>query len=212
MDNENSNPTSPQYSWRSLFWVTGPLMMGSGITVLLERWSGNSAYIYSWPSLVLIVLGIILVVLAKIFHPKIGNNVFQALTRWANSPIPYAVILFLFWVSFETQQVIGNNEILTLRNDQQAIAKVIERLVLPRRLTDFQKKEISMILRRYGPHQYSIRVSRLDNEAMEFAGDIQQALNSGKWTFDPGNFYNFVEDEKTSTGPLMEGLRVMRVP
>jgi len=75
-----------------------------------------------------------------------------------------------------------NNEILSLRNDVQSIARVIERGVLPRHLNKGQQATISGFLSLCQPYRVSFKVIARDEEASGYRADLQQALTKGGWT------------------------------
>ena len=87
-----------------------------------------------------------------------------------------------------------NNEAAGLRNDTQAIAKVIDRLVLPRHLSKGQQRTISSFLLQFEPHEFAFRLSNRNEEAGEYRADIEQALLKGGWTRSDKNPYEYTED------------------
>lgn len=121
---------------------------------------------------------------------------------WANrlgelglNPTTYLVILFLGWVYMETLAIQRNNEIIALRNDEQAIAAVLDRFVLPRQLSDFQIKEISEYLQPFPTQEVTYEVAENDEEASSYWADIHKALEKAGWHMKT-NGINYVKDPR----------------
>lgn len=174
-----------QFTPKGLLWAFGLLLLAVGGQPLVTYLSGDSSLKTILPSLAVVIAGVMCIALALFWKPKEGSrgaSLFERLGRWGASPIPYALAVFLMWVYFETIAVQHNIELATLRNDEQSIAKVIDRLVLPRRLTPLQQKTISQYLLQFEPHEYSFRVASGSREADEYRSDIEQALTHGGWT------------------------------
>lgn len=98
-----------------------------------------------------------------------------------------AAVWLWFIVTNALAEIRRNNEIVALRNDTQSIANVINRLVVPRRLTNRQKEIIRNFLSDFPPHEFAFTVATWsptypnDGEASEFSADIRAALTKAGW-------------------------------
>jgi hypothetical protein len=90
-------------------------------------------------------------------------------------------MLLLVWVYFETLAIQRNNELVALRNDTQTIGEVLNRFVLPRHLTDNQIQIIAGSLKPLEPQNFDVEYSIYDEEARQYAAEIQKALEFGGW-------------------------------
>src|ERR1035438_1737782 len=70
-------------------------------------------------------------------------------------------------------EVRQNNEILSLRNDVQSMARVIERGVLPRHLNKRQQLAISNFLLQFEPYEFAFKLPHEDEEASRYRADIE---------------------------------------
>jgi hypothetical protein len=118
----------------------------------------------------------------------------ERLTKLSNSIVPYGLMLLAVWIYFETLAIQRNNEIAGLRNDEQSIAKVIDRLVMPRHITPRQQRVISSFLSQFAPHEYAFQMPNGYEEAGSFRADLEQALIKAGWTRSPVNPYVYTND------------------
>jgi hypothetical protein len=152
-------------------------------------------------SILLGTVGIAILLVGLFWHriaPSENTQFTQKLAAWASTPLTYVIIVFVLWSYFEvltlSVAIAWKNDSVGLRNDEQSIAKVIDRLVLPRRLTKTQKEQISRFLQQFESHEYSIKRSVEDQEAGGYASDLDEALTKGGWTKDAANPYIFSND------------------
>lgn len=75
-----------------------------------------------------------------------------------------------------------NNEIVSLRNDVQAITGVIHRTLMPRHLTRMQQSAMVSFLRQFEPFRVSLRVQSGDSEADGYRADFHQTFMKAGWT------------------------------
>ena len=68
-----------------------------------------------------------------------------------------------------------------LKGKLDSVRTGLERYAMPRALTDTQKDQIANYLRKFEPHNVTIRVQKQDQEAMEYAAQITGALFKGGW-------------------------------
>jgi hypothetical protein len=197
MDSPNTSTTN----WRTLGISVGAVLLAVGGQPIVNFFSGDASVRSLIPGIVTCILGFTLILVSVIYRPKPENKLFQRLGAWSSSPAPYALILLLIWIYFETAAIQRNNEIVTLRNDEETIAKVIDRLVLPRHLTNNQQKAISSFLRQFEPHEYAFKLPLRYEEAGSYRVDIEQALMKGGWTRSATNPYVYTDD-------LPEGLSI----
>jgi hypothetical protein len=190
----------PETNWRTLLITAGFTCLGIGGSPLVNYFSGESVKT-PIPSMVVCVMGLSLLSAGFFYEPKPESKLFLRLGQWAASPVPYALILLCFWLYLETLAVQRANELAALRNDEQAIARVLDRGVLPRHLTKTQQRIISTNLQQYDPQQFAFRILQGDNEASSFGSDIAQALIKGGWTLSAQNPYEYTRE-------VQEGLSI----
>lgn len=136
---------------------------------------------------------------------RIGDTLATSVTRVASDFRYWLALIFLPWIYVAwidtLAEIRRNNEIVALRNDVQSIAKVIDRVVLPRHLTKRQQAVISGFLSQFEPKEYSFRLSARDEEVGSFRSDIEQALIKAGWTRSSTNPYVYADD-------VQEGLSI----
>jgi len=196
---ENQSP-------RGLLITVGCVLLAVGGQPLVTYISGDSALHTVIPSILACLLGLALILFGFFWKPKpmppeASGTFIGKLARWSNSPVPYTILFLLAWVYFETLAIQRNNEIVTLRNDEQAIAKVIDRLVMPRHLTKNQQRVISDFLSQFSPHEYAFQLPNNYEEAGSYRVDIEQALLKAGWTRSAINPYDY-------TNNVSEGLSI----
>jgi hypothetical protein len=77
-----------------------------------------------------------------------------------------------------------SHQLAALRNDEQSIVKVLDRLVLPRSLSDGQINAIAAFLHNYSPQEVTIETLLGDDETSRYAAFFYQALSKGGWTIE----------------------------
>src|SRR6267378_2787717 len=109
---ETESTTTPPI--KALGIILGSTFLAMGGQPLVNYLSGDSALKTALPSLLICGLGLFLIVGSILWRPNLetSGKFVQTLARWANSPIPYATIIFLIWVYFETVALQRNNEIV----------------------------------------------------------------------------------------------------
>jgi hypothetical protein len=192
------------HSPRGLLIALGLVLLAIGGQPLVNYFSGDLSIHSFVPSAIACIGGLGLVIFGFFWKPKprpleAQSSLLQNLTKWSNSPIPYAVMLILLWIYFETLAIQRNNEVAMLRNDEQSIATVIDRLVMPRHLTKGQQRVISDFLSQFGPHEYAFKLPNDYEEAGSFRSDIEQSLIKAGWTRSETNPYTY-------TNEIREGL------
>lgn len=167
---------------RWLAGIAGAGCFEAGVQAMLT--SQSTSLIYIAP---LTILGVILLLLAA-FWKKLKFNqtgLAQKLNNIGADPRVWISLVAVVWiftsVSNIVKEISRNNEIITLRNDEQSIAKVIDRVVLPRRVTKSQQRVISNFLSNFEPHEYSFRLPNRYEEAGSFRADIEAALIKSGW-------------------------------
>lgn len=191
-----NTPDMETNSLRRLSITFGLALLAVGGQPLVNYLSGDTSLHSVYPSLLTCGVGLVLIVGGFFWRPQVnvGSRFTQTLLRWSNSPISYSLILLLVWVYFETLAIQHNIQLAQVRNDQQSIAVVVDRLVLPRRLTQNQQQTISNFLSQFGSHEYAFRLVKNDEEAGTFRADIEQALIKGGWTRAATNPYVYTDD------------------
>lgn len=140
-------------------------------------------------------------ILVSVFWNKLGLQktvFFEKLNKIASHPALWIALIGVVWISAQVvsavHEALLNNEIIALRNDEQSIARVIDRGVLPRHLTKRQQFAISSFLLQFDPHEYAFQLPLRDNEAGQYRGEIEQALIKGGWTRVTTNPYDYKDD------------------
>jgi hypothetical protein len=102
------------------------------------------------------------------------------------------------WLYVGAMNMLGevrrNNEIVALRNDVQAIATVLERVVLPRHLTKRQQNSIAGFLKQFEGYSVAFKIAANDEEAGGYRVDIQQALERGGWKITTTTYAENLQD------------------
>jgi hypothetical protein len=187
---------------RWLVLTAGAVFSEAGIQAML------TSQIVSWRVTTPVTAVGIVFILIAVFWNRLRLNqtaFFQRLNGMASHPGMWVGMVLIVWLSITTLQVLReievNNEIVGLRNDDQSIAKVIDRLVLPRRITERQKGCISDFLLQFDPHEYSFRLSSQAEEIGQYRADIEQVLTKGGWTRATNNPYVYDQN-------VQEGMRI----
>jgi hypothetical protein len=179
-------------------WVVfsaGGILCEAGIQAILT--SRTAPLVVTVP---IAAIGALLILLGVFWNRlKLAQTVFFGrLNRLASHPGLWVGIVLVVWLSTTTVQALKeirlNNQLVAVRNDELSIANVINRLVLPRRLTERQQKIIGNFLLQFYPHEYSFRVSSRDEEASVYMGDIEKALKRGGWTRATKDPFVFTDD------------------
>lgn len=167
----------------SLCITIGFVLLTVGGQPLVNYLSGDASLKTVWPSALVLLVGISLIIVGFVWHPKPnGENRFvQTLSRWSASPVPYTLLIVFILVYFETLAVQRNIELATLRNDEQSITEALNRFVLPRQLTSRQIDGIAGILKDFPAQEVVFNVVQGDEEADSYRADIQRALERGGW-------------------------------
>jgi hypothetical protein len=131
------------------------------------------------------VLGAVFLITALFWSatkPHLGFDFVMSLERLAGNFTVWFVMVGALWIYTAVATVLTlikqNNQMIALRNDVQSIATVLERIVLPRRLTPNQKQIISRFLKQFDSHEVSFEIISGDEEAGVFTGDLRE----GGWT------------------------------
>jgi hypothetical protein len=111
-------------------------------------------------------------------------------------------LVFMLWLA-NLIPVIRAGQIMALRDDIGTIRKTLDRYVSPRHLTTEQISTIASYLSQHDEHHIKFRVVWNDNEAGNYRGDLQQALQRGGWIIDG---IDTVQDTPNSYVP--EGLSI----
>jgi len=132
---------------------------------------------------------------------KIANN-----ARFVASDFRcWLAVVFCVWISLIVLPEIRRiNEIVTLRNDVQSIAKVIERVVLPRHLTKNQQSAISSFLSQFEPHEFAFKLAPRSEEVGSYRVDFQQAFTKGGWRLSETNPLTYADN-------VQEGLSIQLI-
>jgi hypothetical protein len=173
--------------------TAGFTLLAIGGQPLINYFSGE-ALKTPIPSFVVCAIGLFLLSVGIFYKPNPESKLFLKLGQWATSPVPYAILLLCFWIYLETLAIQRANELVGLRNDEQSIARVLDRFVFPRHLTKTQQDIVSKNLRLFDTQQFAFRIFQGDNEASSYAGDIAQALTKGGWTLSTQNPYEYTRD------------------
>jgi len=95
--------------------------------------------------------------------PKTETKFTSMLARIASDPRWCLSVIFATWLYMAVTGTLPgtwlNNQVVALRNDEQAIAKVLDRIVLPRHLNKQQQTTISGFLLQFEPHEFAFRLS-----------------------------------------------------
>lgn len=179
---ENDSRPDQQATGRAFLILVAGACLGVGGQPLVNYYSGDSSLKTGIPALLTVLSGLALLAIAFFWHPQkgFGFRLMQKLSAWGSSPAPYALVLLSVWIYLETLEIQKAAQLRRIENDQLSIANVINRLVLPRRLTEHQQQMITVMLRFYEPCRYVFRLSP-DQETGMFAGDIAKALDKGGW-------------------------------
>jgi hypothetical protein len=172
--------------------IVQPLVQGSYLT---------------WRVIVTATVAVLLLILAYRWRRlKVEPGALQRSAELVASDFrAWLALVTIVWASNVIFSALGevrlNNEIVALRNDTQSIGQVIERLVLPRHLTRNQQSVLANFLRGFDPHEFAFRLPKSDQEASQFASDIEQGLIRGGWTRSKSLPYEYLDN-------LPEGLSV----
>jgi hypothetical protein len=194
------DPISMENPARWLVSVLGIVFCGAGAEAMITTQSLLSPF-----ALASFIIGFLLLLFAA-FWKKINFDKTAFATRLnaiASHPGIWIAVLAVVYLSTVTlnalKEIRENNEIVQQRNDEQAIAKVIERGLLPRHLDDDQKKVMGDFLLQFPPHQYAFELPRGDMEADSYRTDIESALMKGGWT-GADNPYKYTEPADIQEG------------
>jgi hypothetical protein len=208
MPDERISGMDNQFGTRSLLWTLGGLLLAVGGQPLLTYFSGGLSLKTAIPSLLTVLSGLSFLGLAFFWRPKEGSRsapLFDRLGRWGSSPVPYALVILLIWVYFETLAVERNIELAALRNDQYSIGQVLNPFVLPRQLSARQADSISGYLKQFSSVIFSFDIVKNDDEAGRYAEALRKALEDGGWHLRENQPYTYVDE--TPNGGLAVGFR-----
>lgn len=146
--------------------------------------SGDKSLTRKWPSISAVAVGALLILLSIFWRPSTGSGaaLMQTLNQWGSNPAPYAVILLLFWGYLQTLVIQRNAELATFRNDQHSIAEVLDRLVLPRTLSQSQANSAVQYLQNFPPQDVTIEVIQGDGEASSYAAQFNNLFTRAGWS------------------------------
>jgi hypothetical protein len=180
---------------RWLVGAAGGVLSEAGVQAMLT--SQTTPLTYTAP---LTALGVILILLA-VFWKKVrfDRTAFaDRLNKLGSDPRVWITFVAAVWLGATglsiVKEIRRNNEIVTLRNDDLAIAKVIDRIVLPRHLSKRQQRVISTFLLQFEPHEYAFVILNGDEECDGYREDIEQALMKGGWTRAATKPYTYTND------------------
>lgn len=119
----------------------------------------------------LVIIGVILLVLSAVWPLRSAeshsffSSLFFPIMAYRKSWV--TAVVLLLWVSLSLQ-------IHSLRSD-------IDTYVMPRQLTQEQASEVQSYLMSREPHSIEVKVNSTDQEAIEYASQIQSAIKRGGW-------------------------------
>jgi hypothetical protein len=185
---------------KKLLEYLGGVLIAGALTAVARALITSTDYL-TLPAILVFVVGFIIFLCGVFWHrlaPKTDTKFTSILTRIASDPRWWLLIIFGSWLYMAvTSTITGiwlNNQVVELRNDEQAIAKVLDRIVLPRHLNKQQQATISRFLQQFEPHEFAFRLSSRNEEAGEYRVDIEQALLKGGWTRSMTNPYTYADD------------------
>lgn len=185
-----------------LEFVGGALVIATiQAVVVLYLQTGHLSLRVLVASLLVTIIGAFLLMCGLFWHriaPQGESKFANKLSEWASTPATYGLLLLIAWaylaVISTAEAVSYNTKIATLRNDEQAIAKVIDRLVMPRHLTTIQQRIIGSFLSQFGSHEFAFQLPANDAEADTYRTEIQAALLKGGWTLSTTNTVSHPSD------------------
>jgi hypothetical protein len=136
---------------------------------------------------VVCAVGIVLLVVGFFWPPKTDSEstFLRTLVPVASDSRTYVAMIVILWLCMSIMSILSaakvNNEILSLRNDQQSITQVLDRFVLPRQVNDEQARVIALFLQSFPPQEVAFDVAQGDEEAGSYRADLQRALEKGGW-------------------------------
>lgn len=168
---------------KGLLFALGLLLAGIAGQPVMNWMLGDRSMPNMVPAFVITGFGLLLVVVAYFWTPREDPNsrLLSTLARVAGDARTYFSIILMLWVYVMVGEFQKANEIVSLRNDIQAITGVIERGVLPRQVTKRQQETISDFLKQFEPCEFSFRMIPRDEEAGSYRADIHQALTRAGW-------------------------------
>ena len=143
----------------------------------------------------LLILGILIFVVAAIW-PSLANRAPQLAATARNIAGDFRVWLAVFllaWLYAGVSQIVlmiqRDRYAEIVQKDMLPFRIALERWVLPRRLTPEQITSISAHLSNHPSYPVAFRVSRNDDEAGEYRGDLYRAITGGGWIVVPAVDY-----------------------
>jgi hypothetical protein len=187
MSDDQPNKTSDKLSdivVTALLGLVGAGFVTQGIgAILRQQTEWSSLRVFSVPS-VAVLLGLIIFVAGLLWtriRSRLPATLSDGLTRLAANAKTWVVMVMAVFLYNCLLQVRQNNEVAALRNDQQSIARVLDRIALPRHLSDRQVEIIADILQNFSAPKIALEVIQGDDEASDYRADIQRALEKGGW-------------------------------
>jgi hypothetical protein len=179
---------------RWLVLAAGGILCEAGVQAMLTSQT-ISAFTAIW------VTGIgVLLILVAVFWKKFGLQktvFFGRLNQLASHPALWITLAMVVWITTQLitalREIRMNNAIIALRNDEQSMARVIDRGVMPRHLDRNQQARIAGFLLQFPSQKFSFELPN-DQESVEYAVDIRQALEKGGWTIDSQHIFDFKND------------------
>jgi len=194
MDEKDSNAI------QKFLEVVGGLLIVGALTPITTALISGTDY-KSLPAIVVAVIGFLILLCGLFWHrlkPQTETKFTSTLAQIASEPRWWLLAIFFTWAYMVVTTTIAgiqrNNEIVSLRNDEQSMAKVLDRLVMPRHLTKDQQRAISSFLLQFEPREYAFRLPLRYEEAGSYRSEIEQALIKGGWTRSTVNPYLYTED------------------
>jgi hypothetical protein len=163
--------------------AVGILLASIGGQPVMNWITGDRSIRSIWFALMVFAFGLICILVGFFWTPSVDSKsrFVETLNAISVDARTYAALVVMIWLYFMVQQLQRNNEIVTLRNDVQSIARVIDRGVLPRHLAKSQQVTISEFLLQFQSYEANFQVVK-GEEASSYMTDIIQAIKKGGWT------------------------------
>lgn len=105
--------------------------------------------------------------------------------KLANDFRIWLAVFAVIWIYYSAMSVVDgihrNNELSTLRNDQNSITNVLDRFVLPRQLSESQIQSFGDFIKQFPKPDVAIEVVKGDEEAANYAQDLKKAFIKASW-------------------------------
>jgi hypothetical protein len=177
MDNAQDSKTTPH-----LLESIGLVLLASGGQAMLTTEG------YKTAATLTVVFGLIFFCGGLFWNrlkPRLGVHFTASMGRVASDFRSWLILVSAVWLWMVGTHVLTEirrtNEIVSLRNDVQSIANVLQRHVLPRRLSKGRIAQMGRSLAMFEPHEVTFEVIPRDEEASNFRANLQQAFERGGW-------------------------------